>query len=685
MSQLQPPVAEIRPKNLTIHNHTRTDNYYWLREKHNPDVIAYLEAENAYTEAMTAHTADLRDKLYAEMVGRIQETDDTVPARKGAYFYYSRTEEGKQYRIYCRKHGSLDAPEEILLDMNIFGDQHDYVVLGIYEASPDHNLLAYGLDTTGAETYTIRVKNLQTGELLNDVIEQAAGSAEWGDDNTFYYTTEDDAKRADKMWRHTLGTQQTDDILIIHEPDALYRVFPYKTRDERYLMVKLYGIETQETQFIDLAQPNGALVPIQPRIAGMRYTVDHRDGLFYIVTNADESPNNKVVTVSADNPAKANWRDWLPHRDDVKLDAIDLFAGHMALTERANGLRQLRIFDFDSTETHTISFPEPVYTVTVNRNPEYNTTLLRFTYMSLTTPDSVYDYDMDSRDRELKKRKPVLGGYEPDDYQSERIFATAPDGKQVPISIVYRKGARDNGPASLHLYGYGSYGYTIDPTFNSNRLSLLDRGVIFAIAHVRGSQVMGRQWYDEGKFLSKKNTFTDFIACAEHLIANRYTTPQQMTMEGRSAGGLLMGAVLNMAPHLFKGAVAGVPFVDVVTTMLDESIPLTVGEFDEWGNPKDKTYYDYMLSYSPYDNVEAKDYHNILVTAGLNDPRVQYWEPAKWVAKLRTLKTDDNVLIMKMHMGAGHFSSSGRYDYLKDVAFDYAFILDMLVLAHRKY
>lgn len=671
-----PPVADKRPVTLTTHDHQRVDPYFWLREKENPDVIAYLEAENAYMKEMTAHTAKLQKTLYDEMVGRIQETDESVPIKDGDYYYYSRTEEGKQYTIFCRKHLSLDADEEILLDVNIFGEQHKYVVLGIFEISPDHQLLAYGLDTTGAETYTIRVKNLATGELLEDVIEQAAGSAEWGNNNTLFYTTEDEAKRSDKLWRHTLGTPQSDDITIFHEPNALYRVYPYKTSDEQYLVVGSLGIETYEMHTLDLSDPMGALRVVQPRQAGMRYDVEHRDGVFYIVTNADGATNSKLVTAPAGAPSKDNWVDLIGHRPKVRLYSIDMFADYLVCSERENGLTQLRVRHHDTGDDHIITFPEPVYKTETGANAEYNTDTVRITYTSMTTPKSTIDYNMVTRERELKKQEPVLGDFDAANYVTDRIWATADDGKQIPISLVYRKGAWSGTPTTLHLYGYGSYGATIDPAFNANRLCLLDRGIVFALAHVRGSQMMGREWYDDGKFLNKRNTFTDFIACAKHVIANNYTTPDLMTMEGRSAGGLLMGAVLNLAPELFKGAIAGVPFVDVVTTMLDESIPLTVGEFDEWGNPKDPEYYEYMLSYSPYDNVEAKAYPHILVTAGLNDPRVQYWEPAKWVAKLRDTKTDDNKLIMKMHMGAGHFASSGRYDYLKDIAFDYAFILD---------
>ncbi len=680
--KLTAPDVEKKPFEVEINGNVRVDDYYWLREKTNPDVLAYLEAENAYREQALGHLATLREKLFEEMVGRIQETDDSVPVREGNYYYYTRTEEGKQYAIYCRKLG-VEGEEEILLDLNQIeaDNEYAYLSLGIYEVSPQHNLLAFGLDTTGAETYTIQFKDLETGELLGDVIENAAGSAEWGDNTTLFYTTEEEStKRSDKLYRHILGEGQSADVLMYHEPDQLYNVYPYKTNDKRYLFVGSMGIETYEWHYLDTDVPLGDFKLFAAREKSLRYMVEHRASIFYIVTNADGAVNSKLMTTPVTDTRRISWQNLIDHREDVRLYSIEMFAQYFVRSERVNGLTQLVVTQFDGFESHTIEFDEQVYTVGFGANAEYNSQLVRLTYTSLVTPATVYDYHMGQRTLELKKRTPVLGGYNVEDYTTTRIFATADDGAQVPISLVYRKDAWQGQPTTLHLYGYGSYGITIDPSFSSTRVSLLDRGVVFAVAHVRGSQIFGRKWYENGKFLHKRNTFTDFIACAKHLIAENYTDPSKMTMEGRSAGGLLMGAVLNMAPELFKAAVAGVPFVDVVTTMLDETIPLTVGEFDEWGNPKDPTYYDYMLSYSPYDNVTAQDYPAILVTAGLNDPRVQYWEPAKWVAKLRDVKTDDNLLTMKMHMGAGHFSSSGRYDLLKDVAHDYAFILDQLEL-----
>ena len=674
-----PPVAEKKPKELTIHGHTRMDDYYWLREKENPEVIAYLEAENAYTEAMMAHTEPLQERLYEEMVGRIQETDQTAPVPVGDYYYYSRTEEGKQYSIYCRKEGSLDAEEEVLLDLNALAEGHAYLNLGVYKVSPDHRLLAYSLDTDGAEDYVLYVKDLATGELLPDEIPNTYYWAEWGNDNeTLFYTTKDETKRSHQVWRHRLGTAAEEDELLYHEKDELFRVYLYKTKDRRYIITTSASMETSEQRYLDADTPDETFSIIQPREKGKRYYAAHRGGTFYILTN-DDAPNFRLMTAPVAAPGKAQWEERIPHREKVKIDDVDLFSGHLVVYERENGLRTMRITDLETDEIHYLDFPEPVYTYAQNGNPEFDTNVVRYTYSSLSTPESVYDYNMETREQTLVKRKPVLGDYDPDDYQTERIFATVDDGTEVPISLVYRRDAvSEDDAAPCLLYGYGSYGHSIDPTFNSNRLSLLDRGFIFAMAHVRGGQEMGRTWYDEGKFLNKRNTFTDFVACAERLIAGGYTSKERLAIIGGSAGGLLIGATLNMAPDLFQAAVAIVPFVDVVTTMLDESIPLTVGEFEEWGNPKEEVFYRYMLSYSPYDNVEEKAYPHLLVTAGLNDPRVQYWEPAKWTAKLRDRKTDDNVLLLKTEMGSGHSGPSGRYDYLREVALHYAFILDAL-------
>ncbi len=681
---LTAPTAAVRPFEITTHGHSRVDNYYWMRQREDPEVIAYLEAENQYAQGMLAHTEELQNQLYQEMVDRIQETDVTAPVKHGEYYYYSRTEAGKQYDIHCRKAGSLEAPEQLLVDMNQLAEQYDYLEMGIFEVSPDHKVLAYSLDTDGAENFIIFFKDLESGELLPDQITAPTTyQGEWANDNkTLFYTTQDYAKRSYKCFRHTLGTDPASDTLVYHEPDELYRVALEKTKDQRFIIINIHSMESSENRFLDADTPEGEFRTVHPRQARMLYQLDHRQGMFYIVTN-DQATNFRLMTAPVSDYAKSSWQELIPHRQDVRLDQVELFANHMVRYERENGLRTIAITRFSDQQTHYVSFPEPIYSFEEGDNPDYESALLRFVYTSLTTPESDFDYHMDSRERQLIKQQPVLGGYDPADYQSERLFAAADDGTQVPISIVYRKGMSKDGGAPCLLYGYGSYGASIDPSFNAIRLSLIDRGFIFAIAHIRGGEEMGRHWYDQGKFLNKVNTFTDFIASAKHLIALRYTAAEKLAVMGRSAGGLLMGAVVTMAPELFKAVVAGVPFVDVVTTMLDESIPLTVGEFEEWGNPQDPEYYRYMLSYSPYDNVDAKAYPNMLVTAGLNDPRVQYWEPAKWVAKIRAAAKGDpsegaNRLFLKTFMGAGHFSSSGRYDYLKDIAFEYAFILDTL-------
>jgi len=677
-----PPVADVRPYPITTHGHTRVDNYYWLREKTNPDVLAHLAAENEYTQAMMAHTRPLQEQLCQELVGRIQETDQTAPVKRGDYVYYSRTEAGQQYAIHCRKKASADAAEEVLLDLNQMAIEHgyDYLVLGVYKVSPNQNLLAYALDTDGAENFVVYFKDLTTGELLPGQISRVSYSAEWANDSaTFFYTRQDEAKRSAYLYRHTLGADSANDPLLHAETDELYRVGIGKTRDKHYLVLTLGSIETTECRFLNADAPLGDFVMVHPREKGLRYSVaGHREGTLYLVTNADGATNSKVMTTPAAAPGRAHWQDLIPHRADVKVDDVDVFADYRVVYQRENGLKTLHVTEFGSDNAYAVAFPDPVYSYTKGANPEFGSDTLRFTYSSLTTADSDIDYHLGTREWSVVKQMPVLGGYDPANYESQRIWATAVDGTKIPISLVYRKGMQQDGNNLCFLYGYGSYGISMEPTFRRDLLSLIDRGFIFAIAHIRGGQEMGRQWYEQGKYLHKINTFTDFIACGRHLIAEGYTRREKLVISGRSAGGLLMGAVLNMAPDLADTAVVGVPFVDVVTTMLDETIPLTVPEFEEWGNPKNKEYYDYMLLYSPYDNLGAKAYPNILVTAGLNDPRVAYWEPAKWVTKLRTLKSDDNRLYFKIFMGAGHFSSSGRYDHLKDTAFEYAFILDTL-------
>ena len=672
------PVAKTDPKVDTVHGEARVDNYFWLREKSNPEVIAYLEAENKYTEAMMQHTEDFQEQLYQELLGRIKETDLSVPEKIDDYYYYTRTEEGKQYPIYCRKKGNLEATEEILLDQNALSEGHEYLEVGVYKISPNHQLLAYSTDTTGGESYTLYIKNLTAGQLLGDQIPNTYYSVEWASDNqTLFYTTLDAAKRPYKLYRHQLGSDPAADPLIYHETDESFFLDISKTRSKAYLLMELENINTSEVHYLEADQPTGDFKVVSPRQLELEYSVEHHGDQFFIVTNSD-AVNFKLMCASVDNPSWANWEEVIPHREAVKLDSVSAFQNHLVISEREEGLQKIRVRNLTTGEEHAVDFPEPVYTVRQGRSPEFNTTTLRFNYASLVTPMSVFDYEMDARTRELKKQDEVLGGYDPFLYESERIFAKAADGTPVPISIVYKKGLTKDGGNPLLLYGYGSYGINSDPYFSSNRLSLLDRGFIYAIAHIRGGEEMGRTWYEKGKLLHKKNTFTDFIACAENLIAEKYTASDKLVIQGGSAGGLLMGAVTNIRPELFEIVIAKVPFVDVVNTMLDASIPLTIIEYDEWGNPNEKMFYDYIKSYSPYDNIEAKAYPHILVTAGLNDPRVHYWEPAKWTAKLRTLKTGDNRLLLKTEMGAGHGGPSGRYDYLKEMAFEYAFIFDLL-------
>lgn len=676
--EIEPPVAKIVPHLDTICQQETSDNYFWLRDRENPEVIAYLEAENNYTETVMKHTEKFRDELYREMLGRIKETDLTVPVKKDDYYYYSRTEEGRQYSIYCRKKGSLEAPEEILLDVNLLAEGKDYMYLGVYEVSPDHKLLAYATDDKGNERYNLRIKNLETGQLLPDSIQNIATSLVWANDNkTLFYTITDNAWRPYKVFRHRLGTDAQKDELVFHEKDDAFFTGLDKTKSMAYILIGLGSNTTNEYWYLDADKPTGKFKVVHPRQHQMEYSVDHHGDKFYILTN-DQARNFKLMQAPVADPAKKNWTEVIPHRDSVMLTGLDMFRDYMVVYYRQDGLKQVEVTEFATGQTHRIEFPEPVYVVVGGDNPDFNSELLRFVYMSLITPNSVYDYNMKTRERELKKQKEVLGGYKPDDYQMERIFIAARDGARVPVSMVYKKGMVKNGRHPLYLYGYGAYGITMDPWFTSNRLSLLDRGFIFALAHVRGGSAMGRGWYEDGKLLHKKNTFNDFIDVAEGLIEQKYTSADRLVISGGSAGGLLVGAVVNMRPELFKIAVADVPFVDLMNTMSDESLPLTVIEWEEWGNPYDKEFCDYMLSYSPYDNVRAQAYPHLFITAGLNDPRVSYWEPAKWTAKLRALKTDHHRLLLKTNMGAGHGGASGRYDYLKEIALEYAFIFDIL-------
>ena len=675
-----PPVARVEPRVHRVHGETRVDDYYWLRDRGDPDVIAYIEAENSYTRAVMHHTEALQDQLYQEMKGRIKETDLSVPERVDAYFYYTRTEAGRQYPILCRRQGGLEGAEEVLLDQNLLAARHTYFKIGVSEVSPDHRLLAYSVDTSGAEEFTLYVKDLTTGRLLAESIGNTSVGVTWANDSrTLFYTLLDHARRPGRLFRHTVGTSPTTDVLVYFEPDESFYLDINRTRSRRYLLLDIASHSTSEVRFLDANEPEGVFRVVQPREFGVEYSVEHHDERFFITTN-DSAPNFRLVQAPVASPSKANWSPVLPYRPDIKLDETDAFRSHLVIYERQAGLRQIRVMNLVSGEEHLVPFPEPVYTLRAHENPEFETTLLRFTYTSLVTPNSVVEWDMADRSWIVRKQTEVLGGYDPSLYRSERVFATAPDGERVPISLVYRAPLQLNGERPLLLNGYGAYGLSYDPSFSSNTLSLLDRGFVAAIAHVRGGEELGRPWYEGGKLLNKRSTFTDFIASAEHLVAAGYTSSDRLVINGGSAGGLLMGAVTNLRPDLFRIVLADVPFVDVVNTMLDASLPLTVIEYDEWGNPNDRTAYDYIRSYSPYDNIEAKDYPDMLVTAGLNDPRVAYWEPAKWTARLRATKTNGSRLLLRTNMGAGHGGASGRYDFLREIAFKYAFVLDVLGL-----
>jgi len=687
------PTAEFREHVHTEHGVERPDPYYWMRNREDEAVIRYVEAENAYTEAHTQHLADFRKTLYDEMLGRIQETDLSAPVRRGNYWYYTRTEEGQSYPIYCRKLGSVEhGEEEVLLDVNLLGAEHEYVKIGAFTVSPDHNLLAYSIDTNGRELFDLRIKDLRTDEHLPDLIPDIDTGATWATDNqTLLYNVLDDALRPYQVRRHRLGTPVDQDVVAYQEDDDKFRVGSWRTRSDAYLVIGSFSTLTTELRIIDAAAPESEAIVLAPRHEGLRYSVAHHGDWLYIVTNDsddengkhnDDAINYKLVRAPITSPTREQWAEVIPHRAEVQVVDVDTFANHLVLTEREGGLSHLRVIDLnDPVKDYRVPLQEPAYDLWGGNNPEFETNQFRFGYSSLITPSSTFEVNMETGEQVLLKQKPVLGGFDRDAYVSQRVTATAADGTAIPVSIVHRKDLVLDGQRPTLLYGYGSYGINIDPSFNSNRLSLLDRGVVFAIAHIRGSSTMGRPWYENGKFLHKRNTFTDFINAAEYLIEAGYTNPNKLCVQGGSAGGLLIGATINMRPELFHAAVAQVPFVDVVTTMLDDSIPLTANEWEEWGNPADKTYFDYMLSYSPYDNVAEQDYPHLLITSGLNDPRVQYWEPTKWTARLRMRKTDNNQLLLKTNMGAGHFAKSGRYGYLEDIAFVYAFLLDRFGLA----
>lgn len=687
------PMAKKIPFEITEHGDTRVDNYYWMRlsdeQKNAPedqrdqqtkDVLEYLNSENDYTKKVLAHTEEFQKKLFEEMKGRIKETDQSVPVKENGYWYYVRYETGKDYPYYCRKKDSMETgTEEVLIDGPALAQGHDYWSLGGYSVSEDNKLMAYGEDVVSRRIYTVRFKDIATGKQLPDVLEGTTGGATWAADNkSLFYTKKDPTTlREYQIWRHTLGTDQKDDVLVFQENDEEFHSYVYKTKSKKFIVIGSSQTLSSEYQVLESSNPTGKFRVIQPRERNLEYGIDHYGDKFYITTNLD-AKNFRLMQCPLDKTTKENWTEVIAHRDDVLLEGIEIFKDYLVVDERKNGLTQLRMIRWADKSEKYMEFQDPAYAAGVGANPDFETDVLRYSYSSMTTPNSQYDYNMTTGERKLLKQQEVVGGHNPEDYKSERVYAVAKDGTKVPVSIVYKKGTPLDGSAPMLLYAYGSYGASMDATFSSNRLSLLNRGFVYAIAHIRGGQEMGRSWYEDGKLLKKKNTFTDFIDCAEYLIANKYTSKEKLFAMGGSAGGLLMGAVTNMRPDLWKGIVSAVPFVDVVTTMLDETIPLTTFEFDEWGNPKNKEYYDYMKSYSPYDNIEAKAYPNILITSGYWDSQVQYWEPAKYVAKMRELKTDNNMLLFWCNMDAGHGGKSGRFEALKEIALEYAFMFDLV-------
>ncbi len=681
------PIAEKQDSVITTHGDSRMDPYFWMRltdeqkiatkpDKQTKQVLAYLDGENDYTNQELKETEQLQDKLYKEMVGRVKQNDESVPYFKNKYWYYTRYEEGQEYPIYCRKEGSLEATEEIILDVNKEAEGYDYYSARGLAISPDNKILAFNEDTLSRRIYAIRFKNLETGAYLDDQIPNSDGGGAWANDNqTFFYTSKNKVSLlSEKIARHSLGTNASEDVVVYEEIDPSYYIGVYKSKSSKYLIIYNSSTLVSDYHILDADQPMGNFQQFSPRENRHEYSIDHFEDKFYVVTNWD-AENFRLMETPTSATSKENWKEVIPHRSDVLLNDIEVFQNFLVVSERSNALTHLKVIDQQSKEEHYLEFDEEAYVVYPSTNPEFDTNKLRFGYSSLTTPSSTYDYDMVTHEKELKKQAEVVGGHDPNDYKTERFFVTARDGAEVPVSLVYKKGLTKDGNAPLLLYSYGSYGSSTDPWFSSINLSLLDRGFIYAIAHIRGGQEMGRKWYEDGKMFKKKNTFYDYIDCAKYLIDEQYTSADHLYGYGGSAGGLLMGAVSNMAPELFNGIIAAVPFVDVISTMLDESIPLTTNEFDEWGNPKNLESYQYMLSYSPYDQVKAQDYPNMLVTTGLFDSQVQYWEPAKWVAKLRDKKTDDNLLLLHTNMEAGHGGASGRFKRYKDRALNYAFLL----------
>lgn len=673
------PIATKIPKDLVMHGDTRVDPYYWMNERDTKEVIDYLNAENEYASSVMKGTERLQESLFLEIKGRIKEQDESVPYFENGYFYYSRYEEGKEYPIYCRKKDALSNAEEIMLDVNKMAEGFAYYSIQGVNVSINNKIVAFGVDSVSRRQYTVYFKNLETGEMLNSVIPNTTGSVAWANDNkTVFYTVKDEALRPHRVYRHSIENESSvKDELIYEENDETFSAFVYKSKSHQYIFVGSGSTLSTEYNYLNADNPHGGLNVVQLREKGLEYSVTHFGDKFYIVTNFN-AKNFRLMETSVNKTEKKYWKEVIPHRNDVLLSGVEVFKNYLVVDERKEGLQQLRIINQQTNDEHYLNFGEEAYSAWISINPEFDTPLLRFAYTSLTTPFSTFDYNMETRTKELLKQTEVLGDFAPENYETKRFWVTASDGKRIPLSLVYRKGLELNGDNPTLLYAYGSYGMSMDPYFSSARLSLLDRGFVYAIAHIRGGEELGREWYEDGKLLNKINTFTDFIDCSQYLIDNKYTNATKLFAMGGSAGGLLMGAVVNMRPDLYKGVIAQVPFVDVVTSMLDTSIPLTTGEYDEWGNPNDSVYYQYMKLYSPYDQVKAQNYPNMLVTTGYHDSQVQYFEPAKWVAKLRDVKTDDNILLFKIDMDAGHGGASGRFKSLHEVAYEYAFMFKLL-------
>lgn len=679
-TELHPPIAKIIPHQLEKHGHIRTDNYYWLNDRENPEVIDYLNKENEYYQKSTEHTKAFQKDLFEEMKARIKEDDESYPYFYNGYYYITRFEKGKDYPIYSRKKESLTAAEEIMFDCNEMAKDFTYFNLNGISISEDNKWVSFGVDTVSRRQYTIQIKNLETNEILPLKIENTTGGATWASDNkTIFYTRKDEVTlRSDKIFKHKLGSNPADDVVVYFEKDDTFNVTVYKSKSKKYLIITSESTLTSEYQILLSGTPDAKFKVFQKRTRELEYSISHYEDSFYIVTNKDDATNFKLMKTPEDKTSKENWVDLIPHRDEVLLEGIDIFKEYLVVSERFDGLNKIRIMPWNGGEEYYLPFEIETYTAYTTTNIDFDTEILRYGYQSMATPSSIIDFNMRTKEKIVLKEQEVLGGkFDKNNYIEERIWATATDGTKVPMSMVYKKGIKLNGQNPFLLYAYGSYGMTMDPYFSTTRLSLLDRGFIYAIAHVRGGEDLGRNWYEDGKLLKKKNTFTDFIDCSKYVIEQKYTSPEHLYAEGGSAGGLLMGAIVNMNPELYNGVIAQVPFVDVVTTMLDETIPLTTGEYDEWGNPNKKKYYNYMLSYSPYDNVEKKEYPNMYISTGLHDSQVQYWEPAKWIAKLRVYKTNNKQLYLDTNMEAGHGGASGRFEALKEVAKEFTFLLDL--------